>query len=185
MTIKNIAALYDFKFKKGEKAIVFKLSDTNISPHQPELGNDILMAHTSVDVVAGGKVTFRTAYDGSIYSQACKVGKSLLHYYPTSNHDKSRSWADSSYDLGLWVYIPESMITAERDMAFWEQAAKDSFISLLNERYGNNNGETSEYIKTVSEKIQAHSSVEMTAEEWNEKRLATLPKSYIELYSSH
>ena len=179
----------NFSFKRGSKAVVFKMATDN-SEHSPE---KVLWCHTTTDVVAGGKVTYRLAYDGSLYDHACKVGASITYHYAHQSHE---SLVNNFYRLGYWMAVPIEEITEEHPIEFWGEVFRTEVLAYFKQNvvaYLPSNDDQSDFIAEHIESINTFKNSitssplpkEMTVAEWNEARLALIEPSMQKLFTSH
>jgi hypothetical protein len=179
----------NFSFKRGSKAVVFKMATDN-AEHSPE---KVLWCHTTTDVVAGGKVTYRLAYDGSLHDQACKIGASITYHY--ARQSSRESLVNNFYRLGYWVAVPIEEITEERPIEFWGEVFRTEVLAYFNQNvvaYVPRNDDQSDLVAKYIESINTFKNTitssplpkEMTVEEWNEARLALIEPAMQKLFTS-
>ncbi|MGR5555868.1 hypothetical protein ACQKQC_06140 [Vibrio fortis] len=169
-------ALFGLPFKKGTKAVAFKF-DSVMNKDGTAL--DIVMAYSDVDIVSGGKVRIRYAYDGSLFEEQFinKISGTIDYYgVDPSEH---RPTCENNWRLGDWLLIPHASVTDEKPIDFWIDVAKYEFIqklALMNY--------PPEIFKAVEANIADKEVKRLSVSEWNEARLSIIDKDTREYFTT-
>lgn len=167
------AELTNMQFTRNTTAIAFKF-DCELDDGQslPKM----IAGYSRVEIVSGGKVRARYAYDGSLFneSQGRKLGKTVDLYVENPTH---LSACDNSFDMGYWLVIPESVVTEVKPLSYWIDIFKAELKALFV-------GHSADFRKIFSEMVQLLEIKEISVNEWNQARLEIMPHWKRQLFTS-
>ncbi|MEC6832969.1 hypothetical protein VXS06_14475 [Photobacterium toruni] len=188
--------LIDYRFKKNEKIIQFKVFLNSLSPNTIDnsvIAENVIFAWNEINITASGKKQYSYEYDNSIRPSRFEVRGSILNYYSSfPDHSHNALVIPNMYELGWIVHIPSVKVTNEHDISWWSKLIKPLiFESILSSYYVKdyrgsfcmfqNIQKDPKYIKILNNNemiarelnhlMYDSECVNLTSKEWNEKIL--------------
>lgn len=197
----HIELLNSLRFKRGSKAILFKLANSVIS----NVGNldakqSMCWAYSETNVISSGNIQYKLAYDGSLFlvEHQARLGKSTINEYNSAS--EFRSIIHNDFGIGDILALPIEVITEERPLSFWIEVARVEYLrkyelEIDNQLISRARYEelTLEAIGYYIERLHGYALVmntlmeitptQMSVKEWNEAHLELINPQFRDLYT--
>ncbi|MGN2715612.1 hypothetical protein ACTFQF_00270 [Aliivibrio fischeri] len=197
----HIDLLNSLRFKRGSKAILFKLVNSVLS----NIGNMdakqlVRWVYSETDVISSGKIQYKLAYDGSLFlvEHQARLGKSTINEYNSAS--EFRSIIHDYFGIGDILAFPIEVVTEERPLSFWFDVARVEYLRkyalevdnklISRARYEVLSLEAIDYYiemlhgyALVMNTLMEITPTQMSAKEWNEAHLELINPQFRDLYT--